>query len=350
MDLDHIRNNIFQEVLHSCQNPNLQVRLSALETIEKEYLDLVKAEFLLLLLRKTSVYQEQVAILLGIISQMGSRAPIEELLAILLDRDTSDEMLRIVVARTLAALGEDAPIDAFIGILQDSTENASLREEIAGLLGEFGERVPLEVLVAAVADPDPAVCAVAIGSLIKLGRRAPLEPILVHVAHTEWFVRMEAIRALSSARERAPVELIVAALSDPDPRVRAAAAQGIDLLLEWFGTRVPLASLVAALGDEDDDVRESTLIALKNHPQYVPMELVVARLDDQNPYVRCAALRILERMGERVPEEVYPKLLEMAATEPHINARKHAIKTLFVLRGVPPGAAHDYPGEEFTGD
>lgn len=34
MDLDHIRNHIFQEVLHSCQNPNLQVRLSALETIE----------------------------------------------------------------------------------------------------------------------------------------------------------------------------------------------------------------------------------------------------------------------------------------------------------------------------
>ena len=183
----------FQHVLHECQDPDLHERLRALETLGKEYVDQVKADFLLLLLRRTSIYEEQSAIL-GIVSQMGPRAPIEVLLDILTDRDAPDWMLRVAVARTLAALGEDAPIDVLISILQDPTEDVGLREEIAGFLGEYGERVPLEVLVSAVADADPAICAAAIGSLIDQGPRAPLEPILAHVAHPEWYVRKEAIR------------------------------------------------------------------------------------------------------------------------------------------------------------
>src|SRR5205809_4181623 len=189
----------FQHVLQMCQDPDLQQRLSALDTLGKEYLDQVEADFLLFLLRRTSIYEEQSAIL-GIISQMGPRAPIEALLDILADRDVPDWGLRHAVAGTLAALGEDAPIDVFISILQDPTEDVGLREEIAGFLGEFGERVPLEVLVSAVADADPAICTAAIGSLIDQGRRAPLEPILAHVAHPEWFVRKAAVRALSYAR------------------------------------------------------------------------------------------------------------------------------------------------------
>jgi HEAT repeat protein len=340
----------FLRVLHECRDPNLHERLHALETLEKEYLDQVKADFLLLCLRRASLYIEQTAIL-GILSQMGPRAPVDELTSILLDRDASDEMPRFAVADTLAALGEDAPVDVLIGILQDPTEEIGLREEIAGLLGGFGERVPLEVLIATVGDSEPAICAAGIGSLIEQGLRAPLEPILAHVAHPEWYVRKAVVRALSSARERAPIEPIVAALEDGDPRVREAAAMGIDLLLEWFGSRVPLAPLVAALGDEDANVRESSLDALANHPEYAPIELIVAALSDQNPYVRCAALLVLERMGSnRVPEEVYPKLLEMTWTDSYPNARKYATKTLFILKGIPPGKAHDFPGEEFTGE
>jgi len=340
----------FQQVLHECHHPDLRVRLRALETLEKEYLDQVKTDFLLLLLRRASRYEEQTAIL-GILSQMGPRAPVEELTNILLDRDAPNEIPRGVVAGTLAALGENAPIDLFIKILQDPTEDVGLREDIAGLLGGFGERVPLEVLVAAVGDSDPAVCAAGIESLMAQGPRAPIEPILAHIAHPEWYVRKAAVRALSSARERAPIEPIVAALGDADPRVREAAALGIDLLLEWFGSRVPLAPLVAALGDENANVRESSLDALANHPEYAPIELIVAALKDQNPFVRCAALLVLERMGSnRVPEEVYPTLLEMAGVDPYPNARKYANRAILTLKGFSLGRAHDHPGEEFTGE
>ena len=78
---------------------------------------------------------------------------------------------------------------------------------------------------------------------------------------------------------------------------------------------------------------------------------MVQALGDPNPYVRCAALRVLERMeSKRVPEEVFKTMLEMAAWDPHPNARKFAKRAILTLRGFSLGHAHDYPGEEFTGE
>lgn len=327
----------FLHLLQECHDPDRRRRMQALETLRKDYIEQLKADMLFCLLSKAMHYEEQVAILC-MLGQLGPAVPVDELVAILLDRAVSNELPRGYVAGVLASLGERAPLDVFISILQDPTEEIGLREDIAGLLGQFGERVPLDVLLATVADPDPGVCAAGIESLIEQGVRAPLEPILARVAHPAWYVRKAAICALSIARERAPIEPIVAALSDPDARVRDAAALGMDILLEWFGQRVPLAPLIAALGDENAQVRESSLDALANHPECAPVELVVQALDDQNPYVRCAALLVLERVGSaRVPETVYPKLITMTAMETHINARKYATRTLLVLKGILPG-------------
>lgn len=340
----------FLELLQECRHPNLHVRLRALETLQKEYIDRVKADFLLHLLRKSTRYEEQSEIL-SMVGQLGPRAPVDELTTLLLDRSDSNEIPRFRVAETLAALGENTPIDVLISVLQDPTEEVGLRESIAELLGEFGERVPLDVLLAAVSDAEPAVCAAGIESLIAQGPRAPLEPILAQVSHPEWYVRKAAIRALSWARDRAPIEPIVGALSDPDARVRDAAALGVDRLLEWFGTRVPLVPLIGALGDEDAQVRESALDTLANHPEYAPIDLVARALADQNAFVRCAALLVLERMdSDRVPQEVYLKLQEMASLDTYPNARKYANRALLTLKGFSLGAAHEYPGEEFTGE
>lgn len=340
----------FLHLLRECRNPDLQQRMEALETLSKRYIEQVKADFLLLLLHRATGYTEQTAIL-SMISQLGPRAPIDELITILQDRADANPFPRPYVADVLASFGENAPLDILIGILQDPTEEVGLREEIAGLLGNCGKRVPLDVLVAAVEDDEPAICAAGIGSLIDQGVCAPLDPILAKVTHPEWFVRKAAIRALSFARERAPIEPIVGALSDSDPRVREAAATSIDILLEWFGTRVPLAPLIAALGDEDANVRECALDALANHPEIAPVDLITAALKDPNPYVRCAALLVFERMdSSRVPAGVYQILLEMAALDPYPNARKFANKTILTLKGFPLGRAHEYPGEEFDGE
>lgn len=337
----------YQYLLHQCRHPELHERLRALDTLGKDYLDLVEADFLLVLLHGTSQYEEQSAIL-GIMSQMGTRAPVAALIELLEQREAGDSGLREYVAATLAALKESTPLDLFIRILKDPTEEGGLREEIAELLGDFGERVPIEVHLAAVADPDPDICVAAIRALSAQGARAPLDPILAHLAHPAGRVRKAAIRALSRARERAPLEPIVAALGDPDPEVREAAAWGIDLLLEWFGTRVPLAPLLAALADDSPLVRETALDALANHPEYAPLDRVVPALDDSNAYVRCAALLVLERMGSRVPEEVYPTLLRMTQADPYPKARMYATWTLLALKGLPPGKEDWGESQDFT--
>src|SRR5947207_2932304 len=110
--------NYFSYLLQQCQHPHLHQRVEALETLSHEFLDQLDPNFLLLLLRKTSIYEEQPAIL-EIISQLKSRAPVEALLVYLADREMEGERLRLAVAETLADLGEHAPLDALIRILGD---------------------------------------------------------------------------------------------------------------------------------------------------------------------------------------------------------------------------------------
>lgn len=152
---DFDRDVYYQHVLQMCQGDDLSQRMLALDELGKVYVDQVDGDFLLSLLRRASYYEEQRAIL-GIISQMGSRAPVAALLIMLADREAPR---RHAVAGTLAALGEQAPVDLFIRLLQDPTEDVGLREDVAGYLGTFGARVPRDVLVAAVADPEAcSVC------------------------------------------------------------------------------------------------------------------------------------------------------------------------------------------------
>lgn len=99
--------------------------------------------------------------------------PVDELTALLRDRSDDNTIPRFRVAETLAALGENAPIEIFISLLQAPTEETGLWETLAEFFGEFGERVPLEVLLDAVADEEPTVCAAGIASLIVRGSQAP---------------------------------------------------------------------------------------------------------------------------------------------------------------------------------
>jgi HEAT repeat protein len=333
--------SFYLEALRECRHPNLRLRLRALETLYKEHIARVEPDFLLGLLRRASDYEEQ-SYILGMFSEMGARMPVGELITLLRDRSDANQVPRWNVAVALAALGAHAPVELFISLLQDPTEEVGLRETLAELLGQFGERVPLEVLLDAVADEEPGVCAAGIASLIVRGYEAPLEPILAQLGHPDEYVRKAAIRALSAAGERAPIEPIVAALADPDWQVREAAAAGLDSLLACFGERVPLAPLIAAVEDESASVRETALDTLANHPAYAPLDLAVRALDDPGPYVRCAALLVLERLGsERVSPDIHPKLEEMATLDPS-NARKYAARALALLKGLPPPPEPDW--------
>ena len=86
---------------------------------QHEYLDLVEAQFLLDRLNSTSNAQEQIAIL-RLMCEIKKPLPIEALMAILADWETSTVFLRMEVAHTLAVVKAEEALDLFLCILLDS--------------------------------------------------------------------------------------------------------------------------------------------------------------------------------------------------------------------------------------
>jgi len=141
------------------------------------------------------------------------------------------------------------------------------------------QRSLVDQWLAALDDADWNTRATAIRMLGELGERAPLEPLLVALHDADESVRAAAVRALGKLGERVPLDRLVAALHDADWTVREMAA----LTLGELGERAPAAPLVDLLrtGDEDTAVREAALLALQHtHPD------VISSLDRQAAILR----------------------------------------------------------------
>lgn len=328
----------YLRLLQQCQSPDLSQRLAALEKLSKpEYLDLVPGQFLLDRLNSTSIEREQSAIL-EVMCQLPSPIPVEALLAILADRETSTTHLRAEVAHTLAVVSPEAALDPLLGLLQDPSEDPDLRREIADDLESLGDLLPFEVLMATVADPDLDISAAAIKAMRRWPSLIPIDLLLTYITHPECYMREVVVKTLLTTGERVPIEAIIAALGDPELPVRAAASFGCIRLLEWFGSRVPLDPLLKALSDDYAPVRENILDAFGTYPEHAPLEAITAALSDPAHIVRCAALETLGTMGDRVPEELYPVLQAMSGADPSAHVRQRATRALLIRKRVDSGA------------
>ncbi len=334
-----MRNDMFYlHVLQECQSADLQHRLDALEDLRKhEYLDLVEAQFLLDRLNSTSNEREQ-SLLLSLMCEIKKPLPLEALLAILADQETSSVFLRMKVAHTLAVVKAEAGLDLILRVLQDPEEHPWLRETLTGYLSVWGERISEELLLTLLADPEPAVCAATLEVLRERpSQTIPLEVVLPYCTHEKKYVREAAIKTLLATEQRVPLESIILALNDPESEVRAAASYGCISLLERFGDQVPLEPLLQALSDEYPPVRENLLDALGKVPLRIPVEPVAAALTDATYYVRCAALETLSLMGERVPSSLSASLQELSGSDPSPQVRLRATRALLLLHGMTPG-------------
>jgi len=327
----------YLQVLDECQSSDLQHRLDALDDVRKHgYLDLVEPQFLLDRLNSTSHDQEQ-SLLLSLMCEIKKPLPVDALLAILADQETS-VFLRMQVAHTLSAVKAEVGLDLILRVLQDPEEHPWLRETLTGYLGIWGERIPDELLLTLLADPSPAVCAATLEVLRERpSQTIPLEAVLPYCTHEAKYVRESAIKTLLATEERVPLDPIFAALHDPESEVRAAASYGCISLLERFGDQIPLEPLLQALSDEYPPVRENILDALGKVPLRLPVEPVTAALTDATFYVRCAALETLALMGERVPSSLYASLQELSGSDPSPQVRLRATRALLMLHGIPPG-------------
>jgi HEAT repeat protein len=327
--------SLYRHLLERCQSVDLDHRLAALEDLRQhEYLDLVEPQFLLDRLNSTSHWQEQKA-LMQLMCEIKKPLPIEALMTILGDAETSPTFLRMEVARTLAVVQAEEALDLLLHMLQDGEEEIALREVITWDLARWRERIPRDLRLSLLADPE--LCAAALDMWHSQPPQSiPLEAIVPYCAHEEKYLREAAIKTLMATEQRVPIDVILSALGDPEPEVRAAASFGCIRLLEWFGDQIPLEPLLQALRDEYPPVRENILDALGKVPLRIPVEPVAAALADSTFYVRCAALETLSLLGECAPASVYPILQEMSGSDPAPQVRLRATRALLLLHGLQP--------------
>ena len=329
--------SFYRHLLQECQSADLQHRLEALEDLRKhEYLDLVEAQFLLDRLNSTSHWQEQ-TVILRLMSEIEKPLPLDALMAILADAETSTLFLRMEVAHTLAVTRAEEVLDLFVRVVLDPKEHPWLRETMTEDLTLWGERISEELLLTLLADSEPAVCTAALEALRERPPQTiPLEPVLPYCTHEKKYVREAAIKTLMATEQRVPIDPILTALHDPEPEVRAAASYGCIALVERFGDQIPLEPLLEALSDEYPPVRENMLDAFGKIPLRIPVEPGAAALTDSTYYVRCAALETLSLMGERVPSSLYPPLQAMSGADPSSQVRLRATRALLLLHGMRP--------------
>src|SRR5713226_8731901 len=131
----------YRHLLQECQSADLKLRLEALADLRKyEYLDLVEAQFLLDRLNSTAHWQEQ-TVILRLMSEIEKPLPLDALMAILADSETSTIFLRMEVAHTLAVAEAEEAIDLFVRLVLDPEEHPWLREVLTGDLAIWKERV-----------------------------------------------------------------------------------------------------------------------------------------------------------------------------------------------------------------
>ena len=139
--------SFYRHLLHECQSDDRERRLRALDGLGKdEYLDLVEGQFLLDRLNSTSDVQEQMAIE-RLMCQVKESLPIDALMAILEDWETSTVFLRMEVAHVLAVVKAEEALDLFLRLILDPEEHPWLRETLTGDLAIWGERISDELLL-----------------------------------------------------------------------------------------------------------------------------------------------------------------------------------------------------------
>jgi HEAT repeat protein len=172
-------------------------------------------------------------------------------------------------------------------------EPAARRREIARA-GHVGD---LDAARAALADPEPAVRATAIGALERLGGLSPGD-LTAAVADSSAAVRRRAIEACASRPGDEPPSLL-AALADADPTIVEAAA--------WAsGERRPpepgvVAALARLVSDHDDAlVREAAVAALGAIGDEGGRPAILAALSDKATVRRRAVLALAPFEGPDV--------------------------------------------------
>jgi HEAT repeat protein len=173
--------------------------------------------------------------------------------------------------------------------------DVTVRSRAVGLIASFNNDTAVDVVVAALDDPEPAVRRVALESLERWptsgGERIVERVSRIVARHDDWSMRIRAISALGRMGGTATVDCLARALlGDSSAFVRSAAAQALGKV----GAKTGFSALKRALsGDAEVQVRVEALRAIAKIGGSA--EAMDTARGDSHPAVKEALKRLLEK-------------------------------------------------------
>ncbi|MHC4361397.1 MAG: HEAT repeat domain-containing protein [Planctomycetota bacterium] len=209
-------------------------------------------------------------------------------------RKDEDRYVRRLACSALRTTRRPKIVPTMMDMLKD--EDASIRATAASALGDVGGNQAITALVAALEDKDPTVQQTAANALAAIGSDAAMH-LLKHTNHQ---FRMIALRTLARSRDSDAVDLLIAALKDPDPHIRSFAIHQLSREKAQLSADKPaLGAVIAMLQDPNPRVRQMTTFALDQLLGKSAFSYLAAALKDENEGVRASAAQLLAQHRTR---------------------------------------------------
>ncbi len=202
--------------------------------------------------------------------------------------DASHATSRVWAARILGRIGDPRAVDDLISRLNDRDDR--LRMTAAEALGALGDARALQPIVrATLRDPAPQVRAHAAGAVARIEGERAVDVLVAALADPDYATRLRALEAFETMRieDTSPLE---AALRDPNAEVRRRAA----LALERVGY---LERVIRLLEDPDRAVRSRAYAALMEIGQVGLVDSIASYVHHASFQVRATAARACGELG-----------------------------------------------------
>jgi HEAT repeat protein len=212
------------------------------------------------------------------------------LMAVLIQVD-EDERVRASAAAALGHSRDARAVDLLIAAMADP--QGDVRYRAADALGELGDTRAVDSLIIALDDSDDGVRQRVVVNLGRLRDPRAAVPLAIATFGRDHRVRSGAYDALQRLGDGA-IDPLIAALADPESRIRYFSAA----VLGRLGNVRAIDPLVVTLHDPNESVRSRAAEALGRLGDTQAIDPLITALTDSDEYVRFNAAEALGRLGD----------------------------------------------------
>ena len=285
----NIDDPIIQSLSEVLQDPSLEVRLQAAETLGKMENPAAVRPLISALKDENWEMRATVAEALGDIKD---KAAVEALVEIMKD---TNWQVRQAAAEALGYIEDARAVEPLGKALKD--ENRNVRSAVVQALEEIEDPSALEPLIGALDDEDWVIRREAADALGSLTDPAAIGPLSRLLQDSHWEVRKAAVEALGDIEDRRIISPLSQALKDSNWEIRVAAAEALGDI-DDFSVLDPLST---AIHDENSEVLKTVIEALGDieNPKAIP--LLLPLLNDTRWEIRAKTATALGEIEDPKP-------------------------------------------------